>query len=138
MLLEELFRGNLSPVDLVYPADPEYKQLSKEALTSVSSSSMSSPLPKRSYWTSSPIPSIPPSSSNVSPISPSASPPASSCSEKSRNISIALLNNSTPRHECREHENSSCTDTSIQELLFFSSYTNSPLNIMISLKLIEF
>ena len=32
MLLEELFRGNLSPVDLVYPADPEYKQLSKEAL----------------------------------------------------------------------------------------------------------
>ena len=32
MLLEELFRGNLSAVDLVYPADPEYRQLNEEAL----------------------------------------------------------------------------------------------------------
>ena len=36
MILESLFRGNLSPLDLVYPTDPEYRQLSQDviALTS--------------------------------------------------------------------------------------------------------
>ena len=28
MILESIFRGNLSPTDLVYPSNPEYKQLS--------------------------------------------------------------------------------------------------------------
>ena len=32
MILESLFRGNLSPLDLVYPTDPEYRQLSQEAV----------------------------------------------------------------------------------------------------------
>ena len=29
MILESIFRGNLSAVDLVCPTDPEYKQLSQ-------------------------------------------------------------------------------------------------------------
>ncbi len=30
MILEALFRGNLSPPDIVYPADPKYKKLNQE------------------------------------------------------------------------------------------------------------
>ena len=30
MILESIFRGNLSAVDLVYPDDPEYKRLNQE------------------------------------------------------------------------------------------------------------
>ena len=32
MILESIFRGNLSPTDLVYPSDPEYKQLSHQVV----------------------------------------------------------------------------------------------------------
>ena len=32
MILESIFRGNLSPTDLVYPSDPEYKQLRHEVV----------------------------------------------------------------------------------------------------------
>ena len=32
MILESIFRGNLSAVDLVYPDDPEYKRLSQEVV----------------------------------------------------------------------------------------------------------
>ena len=32
MILEAIFRGNLSAVDLVCPTDPEYKQLNHEAM----------------------------------------------------------------------------------------------------------
>ena len=32
MILESIFRGSLSPTDLVYPADPEYKQLCHEVV----------------------------------------------------------------------------------------------------------
>ena len=32
MILEAIFRGNLAPLDLVYPNDPEYQQLSQEAI----------------------------------------------------------------------------------------------------------
>ena len=32
MILESIFRGNLSAVDLVCPTDPEYKQLSQEVV----------------------------------------------------------------------------------------------------------
>ena len=32
MILESIFRGSLSPTDLVYPADPEYKQLRHEVV----------------------------------------------------------------------------------------------------------
>ena len=32
MILEAIFRGNLSAVDLVSPTDPEYKQLTHEAM----------------------------------------------------------------------------------------------------------
>ncbi len=43
MILEAIFRGNLSAVDLVCPTDPEYKQLNHEAaeLTEQLSSSLS-------------------------------------------------------------------------------------------------
>ncbi len=43
MILEAIFRGNLSAVDLVCPTDPEYKQLNHEAaeLTDQLSSSLS-------------------------------------------------------------------------------------------------
>ena len=30
MILEALFRGNLSPPDIVYPTDPKYKKLNQE------------------------------------------------------------------------------------------------------------
>lgn len=32
MILEAIFRGNLSAVDLVCPTDPEYKQLTHKAM----------------------------------------------------------------------------------------------------------
>ena len=32
MILESMFRGNLSPTDLVYPSDPEYNQLSHQVV----------------------------------------------------------------------------------------------------------
>ena len=32
MILESIFRGNLSAVDLVYPDNPEYKRLSQEVV----------------------------------------------------------------------------------------------------------
>ena len=32
MILESIFRGNLSPTDLVFPTDPEYKQLSHQVV----------------------------------------------------------------------------------------------------------
>ena len=32
MILEAIFRGNLAPLELVYPNDPEYRQLSQEAI----------------------------------------------------------------------------------------------------------
>lgn len=30
MILESMFRGNFSPMDLLYPSDPEYKKLNQE------------------------------------------------------------------------------------------------------------
>ena len=30
MILEEMFRGNFNPMDLVTPSDPEYRQLNQE------------------------------------------------------------------------------------------------------------
>lgn len=32
MILDSILRGNRSPVDLVYPSDPEYKQLSHQVV----------------------------------------------------------------------------------------------------------